>query len=366
MALFAREDSPVDNPIDTAWSVIQRVVDGDLAGFQGLAAKGTCLLEPEACASLLALIDGLRLAPGSEALGIHQTFKPTVDVFRSKGFTPSADGLGAPSSLVLFVPTRQRVESLALLARGLLHLDEGGVLIFACANAQGAGGFVSQIKEVFPQVEVESARKCRWIALPAASVGEAERSALGGWLRAAEKTTIEGTGFVSVPGIYGWNKVDRGSELLIDSLPELEGPGADLGAGYGYLSHRILSACPRVTGVALVEAEQRALVCARENLEPWRAVCHFLWLDVASPECRQQLKGLSWIVMNPPFHSGSRTDVELGQEFIKTAAGALMPGGRLFMVANAFLAYEDVLQSKFARVERALAQDGFKVLHATR
>lgn len=356
----------MESPVETAWSVLHRAVDADLAGFRALAAKGTWLLEPEACASLFALLETLRLPPRSPALGIQQTFKPTVDAFRAEDFAPTSDDPETLSSLVLFVPTRQRVESLALLARGLLNLAENGVLMFACANTQGAGGFVSHLKEVFPQIEVESSRKCRWIALPAALVGDAARSALTGWLRAAGKTTVEGTEFVSLPGIYGWNKIDRGSELLIDTLPDLEGPGADLGAGYGYLSHRVLSRSRRVTSLKLVEADQRALACARENLEPWNGLCDFLWLDVTAPACRRSLDRLSWIVMNPPFHAGSRTNVELGHEFIKTAASALNPGGTLFMVANAFLAYEDLLQSMFTRVERVLTQDGFKVLHAIR
>src|SRR5262249_25513280 len=148
--------------------------------------------------------------------------------FRSKGYTSDSGQKDARSSLVLFVPTRQRVESLALLAQGLLCLDENGVLIFACANAQGAGGFVSQLKDVFPQIEFESARKCRWIALPGSLVTAAERARLADWLRAAGKTKVEGTNFVSLPGIYGWNKIDRGSELLVSTLPQLEGPGADL------------------------------------------------------------------------------------------------------------------------------------------
>lgn len=356
----------MENPIETAWSVIQRAVDTDLPGFQALAAKGTWLLEPEPCSALFTLMETLGLHPQSPAFGIYQTFKPNVDAFRGKDFAPTTDGPKTLSSLVLFVPTRQRVESLALLARGLLNLDKNGVLIFACANAQGAGGFVSHLKEVFPQMEIESSRKCRWFALPGSLVGDAERSTLTSWLRAAGKTTVDGTDFVTFPGIYGWNKIDRGSELLIGTLPKLEGPGADLGAGYGYLSSCVLRLSQQVSNLKLVEGDHRALTCAQENLEPWKAICNFLWLDVASSECRQQLNRLSWVVMNPPFHSGSRPDVQLGHEFIKTAADSLEPGGALFMVANAFLGYEDLMKSKFSRVDRVLTQDGFKVLHAFR
>ena len=47
----------------------------------------------------------------------------------------------------------------------------------------------------------------------------------------------------SKPGIYGWQKIDRGSALLIEQLSDVlasmaRAPKrlADLGCGYGYLS----------------------------------------------------------------------------------------------------------------------------------
>jgi 16S rRNA (guanine1207-N2)-methyltransferase len=54
--------------------------------------------------------------------------------------------------------------------------------------------------------------------------------------------------------------------------------------------------------------------------------------------------------MNPPFHDGKRASPALGQAFIEAAAGMLRPKGRLLMVANRHLPYEESLAQRFRNV----------------
>ena len=61
------------------------------------------------------------------------------------------------------------------------------------------------------------------------------------------------------------------------------------------------------------------------------------------------------IVMNPPFHQGRAADPGIGQAMIKAASSALKPGGRLLMVANRGLPYEQALKAGFKDVQE-LAQ----------
>jgi 16S rRNA (guanine1207-N2)-methyltransferase len=72
------------------------------------------------------------------------------------------------------------------------------------------------------------------------------------------------------------------------------------------------------------------------------------------------------IVCNPPFHQGRADLPELGRAFIEAAAEALLPGGRLWLVANRHLPYEATLASRFAKVNRVAMQEGFKVIEAVR
>ena len=70
---------------------------------------------------------------------------------------------------------------------------------------------------------------------------------------------------------------------------------------------------------------------------------------------------------NPPFHAQTRAGrPDIGRAFLSSAADALQPGGRLWVVANRHLPYEDVLASRFATVRKIAQADGFKVLEAVR
>ena len=51
---------------------------------------------------------------------------------------------------------------------------------------------------------------------------------------------------------------------------------------------------------------------------------------------------------------------------IAAAADALNPGGRLWLVANRHLPYEQVLDARFAEVRAVAQAQGFKVIAATK
>ena len=70
--------------------------------------------------------------------------------------------------------------------------------------------------------------------------------------------------------------------------------------------------------------------------------------------------------MNPPFHVGRDGNPALGQSFIRAAAKLLKPSGRLWMVANRHLPYEQVLDDSFRDVSALPASGGFKLFKASR
>jgi len=161
--------------------------------------------------------------------------------------------------------------------------------------------------------------------------------------------------------VFSWDRIDRGSKLLTENLPRLSGEGADFGAGIGYLSHHILQNAPSITKLHVLEADARALACARENLGDFAI---FGWEDLTKPVA--SLGKLDFIVMNPPFHEGKKTQIPLGRDFVRTAAHHLKKGGKLWMVANAHLPYEDLVRAEFTDVHFTLQKDGFKLIGATR
>lgn len=344
----------MENSSDITWSVIERLLNGDASPHP---QSSIWVPQPEFCTHSQNVLRSL----SEHQLDVWHTFRPAVLAFERAKITTHPAQFAGPYDLAICVPTRQRIESLALLAHAWLNLKPNGRLLFACSNDQGARGYLSYLKEVFPELEAESKSKCRYAFLQTSHITHPE--ILKSWVQAAAPQNIPGCNLEGVPGIFGWNKVDRGSELLMEVVPPLKGSGADLGSGYGYLSHAVLARSPEVTDIHLIEAEARALDCARLNLKDFTNKCHFHWQDVTKESIPQQL---DWIVMNPPFHEGQTTNSQLGQFFIDVAARALRPGGDLYLVANKFLAYEDILDRHFKTKTRLIEKDGFKVIHAQR
>jgi 16S rRNA (guanine1207-N2)-methyltransferase len=79
-----------------------------------------------------------------------------------------------------------------------------------------------------------------------------------------------------------------------------------------------------------------------------------------------QPESLDLIVTNPPFHTGKATDYELSQRLIREAPRFLKPGGQLWLVANRFLPYPDLLDSAFGSFSRRAETGKFTVYQALR
>ena len=168
--------------------------------------------------------------------------------------------------------------------------------------------------------------------------------------------------FQTKAGVFSADGIDPGSALLAECLPAKLGRTiADLGAGWGYLSARALARDERIESIDLVEADHRALTCARLNVVTGKARFH--WADALTWQADGKL---DCVIMNPPFHQGRKADTDLGRQFIAAAQRALKPSGQLFMVANRHLAYEKTLQDAFGNVQEIGGDNRFKVMQASK
>ncbi len=317
----------------------------------------------------------------------EQSFAPEADALRQAGWNvrdPFAIEGGADDveryPLVLVLPPRQREEARALLARAVTHCAPGGTVLACLANDEGAKSGEADLKALAGLAGTLSKHHCRayWTTIAPEHV---DRGLLASWSTLDAPRTIADGRFLSRPGVFAWDRIDAASALLAAHLPnDLRGRAADLGAGYGYLSAELLQRCPGVVALDVYEAEARALVLARQNLQPFaaRVALDFHWCDVAAGMRMDGMRsedmlsggttsGYDTIVCNPPFHAQGRADrPDIGRAFIAFAAGAMNPGGRFWLVANRHLPYEQALEAHFVQVRTVTQAQGFKVIEAVK
>jgi 16S rRNA (guanine1207-N2)-methyltransferase len=295
----------------------------------------------------------------------EQSYKPFADELERGGLQVIADASasGARYPLVLVLPPRQREEARALFARAMALCAPGGVVVASITNNEGAKSGEADFRQLTGLGGSLTKNHCR-VFWSKPLDGAHDAALLAQWSKLDAARPILDGRFISRPGVFAWDRIDPASALLVEHLPgDLAGKGADLGAGYGYLSAEILARSNKVVSLDLYEAEARALDLAQRNLAAFetKAALGYRWHDVTTGLPEQY----DFIVSNPPFHTQSRADrPDVGRRFIAVAAESLKPGGRLFLVANRHLPYEAVLNASFGQVRVVGEGDGFKVIEA--
>ena len=286
----------------------------------------------------------------------RDVIEPPADAVQASPLIPGSQdqaGFAAESldEIAILAPPGA-VEARYVLAQALRALRPGGELTAAAPKDKG-GLRLKKTLQAFGCEVIEDARRHHRICTvqrPAVPTGLEAALAEGAPQQLAN-------GLWSQPGVFSWDRLDPGTDLLLKNLPALSGKGADLGAGIGWLSKAVL-ASPEVTALTLVELDRRAVDAAGRNVEDPRVA--ILWADVRQAE----LTDLDFVVMNPPFHDGGAEDRALGQGFIRKAAAALRKGGTLWLTANRHLPYEAVLTEAFKAVRPVADAGGYKVYEA--
>lgn len=263
---------------------------------------------------------------------------------------------GALEGLAILAPAG-RLERQFVMAHGLRALAAGAAMTALAPKDKGGMRLRKELEVLGCEVRETSKSHHRICTLvrPVTCRGIAAAIAAGG------PQIVPAHGLWSQPGIFSWDRIDPGTQLLLDALPPLAGRGADLGCGFGVLARHVLGV-PAVGELSLVDIDRRAIAASRRNVEDARA--RFLWADVRRDG--QLPSDLDFVVMNPPFHDGGAEDKALGQAFVRRSAAMLREGGVLCLIANRHLPYEDALRESFSALTLKVERGGYKVYEARR
>lgn len=166
------------------------------------------------------------------------------------------------------------------------------------------------------------------------------------------------------PGVFSWRGLDSGTRTLLEVL-EVNATDTvlDMGCGYGLIG--LLAAQRAARGrVTLVDVDLVACECARANL----ALHGIENAEVLLGDGLAAVAGrrFSLIVSNPPFHSGQATSHQVAEGFIREAHAALTTSGRLVLVANRFLRYQELMKETFGSVAALAETPQYHVLVSQR
>ncbi len=164
--------------------------------------------------------------------------------------------------------------------------------------------------------------------------------------------------FTTDAGVFSRDGLDRGTELLLEALPELTGRVLDLGCGWGAVGVALGKKYPEL-GIVMTDINSRAVELARRNL-----AANGVKAEVVQGDGFQSVAGdFDAIVTNPPIRAGKAVIYGLFAQ----ARDRLRPGGALYLVirkqqgAPSALKY---LREIYAGAEVIDRGSGFHVIRA--
>jgi 16S rRNA (guanine1207-N2)-methyltransferase len=179
----------------------------------------------------------------------------------------------------------------------------------------------------------------------------------------AQVETVSGPVALEVstaPGVFAADGLDEGSRLLLRHLPVLQATSAlDLGCGAGWLA-RFLLQTGRAAKVEAVDTHWMALEATRATLASFGAAATVR----ASEGLSDATGGYDLVVSNPPFHQGHTQTLDPTLRMIADLPRVMRYVGRLYLVANRFLPYNEALDAAFERVSVIAETGKFRLYRA--
>jgi len=304
--------------------------------------------------TIVAFSNRIDIANAAQSLGIDCRFND----FDFSSLQPqSFDG-------VLYRVSKERATSHHIINSAFALLKPQGTLLLGGEKNDGIKTYVKQAGQLFGNpVNAEKNGKA-YIASIQLSQTQAEPLNDKQYAQLRSLQLSDNLNVQSKPGIFGWDKIDRGSAFLVEYLPQfLKGyskpPSSllDLGCGYGYIAF-----CASQYGFKRLVATDNnaaALSAAAKNLQALSGIdC-----EVVATDAGDQIdEPFDTILCNPPFHSGFAVNDQLAVKFLNNCKRLLAPKGQALFVVNTFIPLEQKAKPYFNRIEVLANNRSFKLV----
>jgi 16S rRNA (guanine1207-N2)-methyltransferase len=209
-------------------------------------------------------------------------------------------------------------------------------------------------------VRIDSARHCLLFA--ASMLPKQESFMLESWLKAysfsINETVIE---VVALPGVFSQNGLDIGTQVLLENVPrKISGDLLDFGCGAGVIASYYGKIFPNVN-LHLLDVSALALYSAQETLK----LNHLTGRIFPSNSLSDVQGKYDYVISNPPFHQGLKTNYQATETFLSKIKPHLKPRGQVTVVANSFLRYQAIMEEEIGRTKILAKQKGFSLYHCS-
>jgi 16S rRNA G1207 methylase RsmC len=325
-------------------------------------SRGECVVADDDAAA------GQHLAQLSARVGLSNLRVIDPAALAQNPLAGEADLFGSGLANAMSHPSKAMTLHLLRLGRRLLR--PGAIMCVSGAKDRGMPSIADEMRRLFGNVSIPQVRKGHRVASSRREPGDVPDDAP--WpdpsMGAAEVVTVRGAQFqlVASPLVFAAGRLDPAAAMLAEAIQVApEETIVDLGCGSGIVGLVAARLAPHGR-VYLLDASYVAVRTAAVNAER-NAITNVSALAgdgpaiMAESDLHPQV-----IVTNPPFHRGQVEAHQVAARFIAEAATCIAPGGRLYVVANRFLAYEPIARASFAEVREVAGDERYKVLLAQR